>query len=110
MSNPRPPVDREAVRRLVLSRPIPDKLIANLARYRVPERPRKYADRETAAMTPALWETLKLLAAGYSTPRIAVELGVPHAAAHDRVRRLLAYFDARDRIDVVVRCYREGIM
>jgi len=70
---------------------------------------RKYAGR-SARMTPALWETLKLVAAGYSTPRIAVELGVPHATAVDRVKRLLAYFDARDRIDVVVRCYREGII
>ena len=94
------------IRRLVHSQPIPDRLIANLHRADLVRYPRRY----TRNMTPALWETLKLVAAGYSNQRIADELGVPYETAKDRVKRLLAYFDARDRIEVVVRCYREGIM
>lgn len=61
-------------------------------------------------MTPILWETLKLVAAGHTTQRIADDLEIPFGTAQDRVKRLLAYFDARDRIEIVVRCYREGIM
>lgn len=60
-------------------------------------------------MTPVLWETLKLVAAGYSTPKIADELEIPVETAKARVARLLDYFGVSSRMTLVVRCYREGI-
>jgi len=107
---PRSLASDEFVLELVFSQPIPERLIVDLATaLDVPRHIRKYAGRE-ARMTPALWETLKLVAAGYSSPRIANELGVSPSQAKDRVKRLLALFDARDRMELVVRCYREGII
>lgn len=100
----------EFILRLVFSQPIPEKLIVDLANaLEAPRYMRKYAGAR-ASLTPALWETLKLVAAGHSTPRIAVELGISPTSANDRVKRLLAYFDARDRMEIVTRCYREGII
>lgn len=101
----------EFIRRLVMSQPIPDRLIRDIAALpdETPAHVRKYAGQKIT-MTPALWETLKLVAAGASTPAIAEEFGIPVERAKDRVKRLLAYFDARDRMEIVVRCYREGIM
>lgn len=115
------PLRDEDVRRLVMTNPIPDDLVTNLGGAVVPRYTRKYAgrrvysaemprNRRRVQMTPALWETLKLVAAGYTVGRIAEELGVSFPAAQDRTKRLLAYFDARDRLEIAVRCYREGIM
>lgn len=110
-SKPLPIVSDELVRLLVMSQPIPEKLIVDLANAL--EGPR-FIDRKYAGhpgrVTPILWETLKLIAAGYSEPRIARELGVSRAAVNDRTKRLLAIFDARNRMELVVRCYRERIM
>lgn len=61
-------------------------------------------------MTPVLWETLKLVAAGRTNRQIADELGISYETAKDRVKRLLTYFDARNRTEVAGRCYREGIL
>lgn len=99
----------EFVRLLVLSQPIPERLIVDLANALEP--PRHWRRRPAPAhMTPLLWETLKLVAAGHTTPRIAEEFGIPLETARDRVKRLLSYFDEPNRMAIVVRCYREGIM
>lgn len=103
------PLDDEAVRRIVLSRPIPDELIRDLGKAPLVNHPTHHARRERA-MTPVLWETLKLLAAGRSTPYIAESQGCSFAAAADRVRRVLGIFDVGSRMELVVRCYREGIL
>ncbi len=99
---------------MVLERPIPDDLFRDLAKAGEPPaymRRRMIAtDPGRPAVTPAIWETLKLVAAGLSTPEIARRRGVTFYTAQDQVKRVLAVFDARDRMEVVVRCYREGIM
>jgi DNA-binding NarL/FixJ family response regulator len=103
-----PRINDDVLRRIVLSRPPPDRLIANLELAR--DVPRYAIRRRADEMTPVLWETLKLVAAGYGNPRIAAELGEELETIKSRVQRLLGYFDARDRLELVVRCYREGIM
>lgn len=112
MSSRRPVVIRdETVRLIVMANPVPERLIVALANASdiPPALIRRHADR-SQRMTPALWETLKLAAAGHSTKRIAGELGISYGAAQDRMKRLLAYLGARDRMEIVTRCYREGII
>lgn len=106
---------RAFIRRMVLERPIPDELFENLrkAAHTPPNRIRATTVNAPAGrptVTPAIWETLKLVAAGHSTPEIARRRGVTFYTAQDQVKRVLAVFDARDRMEVVTRCYREGIM
>jgi DNA-binding NarL/FixJ family response regulator len=95
----------DAIYRIVTSRPIPDALWRNLRRAELVSYPR----RPQRNMTPCLWETLKLVAQGYSNRAIGRELGIPYETAKDRVKRLLAYFDAPNRMALVVKCYRERI-
>jgi DNA-binding NarL/FixJ family response regulator len=104
------PIDDEADRRIVLSNPIPEKLIRDLGRVPLVTHAIDYRSSEQRRLTPALWETLKLLAAGYTTSQIAEASDCSFEAAADRVRRVLARFDTRSRMEVVVRCYREGII
>lgn len=61
-------------------------------------------------LTPALYETLKLLAQGLTDRQIGERLGISTGAAKDRVVRLLAYFDAPNRTALAARCYRERIV
>jgi len=61
-------------------------------------------------MTPVLWETTKLLAAGRTNRQIADALGCSVVAANDRARRVLSYFALTNRTALVAHCYRERIV
>ncbi len=100
--------DREAIRLLVLSQPIPDALIRDIGRTRLMRHVRPYGARR--ALTPALYETLKLLAQGLTNRQIGEQLQIDEETARARVKRLLAYFDVANRTELAARCYRERII
>lgn len=93
----------------MLSRPIPDKLFRNLRLARHVTYVRRNV-RRRRQLTPAMYESLKLIAAGRSDPYIAAVLGISTAEAKDRTKRLLAYFDVRNRTELAVLCYRQRIV
>jgi DNA-binding CsgD family transcriptional regulator len=103
--------DRESVRRLVLSRPIPDALIRDIGRLPLVRYVRRYrGGSDRIMLTPQLYETLKLAAGGATTPQIAETLGISESAASESVKRLLAYFDVPNRTALAAKCYRERIV
>ena len=91
------PLSRKQIRELVLSRPIPERLIENLARA-----PRR-------RLTPALEEALELAALGRTDGEIALELGISLPAAKDRVLRLLALYEVRNRTELAALVARGAI-
>lgn len=98
-----------AIRRLVLSRPIPDKLIRDIAR--LPEHDEPFSRRYSGSrltVTPRLRYTLRLVALGWTNRRIADELGATEEGVRDRVKRLLSIYHARNRTELVAKAIRAG--
>lgn len=100
--------DRDTIRRIVLTNPIPERLISDLRRAPLVSRPGRHRWKRMR-LTPALYEALKLMAKGESNAQIADHLGIGFWAAQERTRRLLAYFDVPNRTALVAKCYRERI-
>lgn len=84
------------IRKLVLSKPIPDKLIANLRKAPEldPYRASRYA---RGTLTERLERTLELVVCGYSNREIAEMTHYSEEAVKDHVKRLLAIYHARNR-------------
>jgi DNA-binding NarL/FixJ family response regulator len=104
----------ERIYRIVMTNPIPDALIRSLGRAPLVRHPRWRCGAGRAQrpvrMTPALYETLKLAARGKTSPEIAATLAISLVEAKDRVKRLLAFFDARNRTELAAIVFRERIV
>jgi NarL family two-component system response regulator LiaR len=87
------------IRDLVLSRPIPDKLIAALRDAPLVKNPRLSHARK---LTPALQAVLPLIADGKTDQEIADQLGITLPATKDRVLRLLALYDVDNRTELAM--------
>jgi len=61
-------------------------------------------------LPPRQLETLRLLAAGYSTAKIARELGVTLETARNYIRRLLKRLGAHSRVEAVARGRAVGLV
>ncbi len=83
--------------------------VAAAAARRIVELP-DTEESEKLAMTADLYETLKLVAQGLSNRQVGERLGFSEETVRDRVKRLLAYFDARNRVQLVALCHRERIV
>jgi DNA-binding CsgD family transcriptional regulator len=92
-----------------MSHPIPDKLIRNLGDIPLARVPR-FELRDSRTFTPALYETAKLLSSGKTDPEIARHQRISLPATKDRVLRLLAYFDAKNRRHLIAVLHRERIV
>lgn len=102
------PIDDAAIRRIVLSNPIPDRLFRDLREAPLVKYPRRHVG---GVMSAELYETLKMLCRTTATNvELGEQLGISPEAAKDRVKRLLAYFDVRNRTALVALCYRERIV
>lgn len=94
-----------------MSNPIPDRLIRAIARAPlIPGTVRSYSYLSSAdrTVTSRLRYTLILIAAGLTNQEIADAIGISYAAAQDRVKRLLALYDARNRTHLVAIAIRKG--
>lgn len=100
----------EFVLRLVLSNPIPDRLIRNLGL--VPDDVGSVVRDEFGlrgpTLTPRLLYTLLLVAQGFSDQRIADEVGVSLEGIKTRLKRLLSHYRARNRTELVAKAIRSG--
>jgi DNA-binding NarL/FixJ family response regulator len=103
----------ERIRRLVMSQPIPmrlaDAVLAcsqDVSAYRSPERllvARKIGlgSLDPADLTPALRVMLTLICHGHTNREIAAITETPFDTVRERVKGLLAVFDARNRAHLV---------
>ncbi|MFF6772121.1 response regulator [Streptomyces sp. NPDC012637] len=73
-------------------------------------RPAGRADRLTGRVTEREREVLTLVGRGLSNTEIAAELHITVATAKTYVTRLLAKLDARDRVQLVILAYEEGLV
>lgn len=97
----------ERIYRLVMSRPIPERLISDLAR--APLLPLWACRRQVNhTLTPALRETLPYVCHGYTNREIAERLQYSEDAIKDRVKRLLAIFRARSRAHLAALAVAQG--
>lgn len=91
--------------RLVMSRPIPEKLIKNLGKATLTGRlGRQYHTR----MTMRRHWVLAGVAAGLSNPAIAQQLGLSSETVKRQVSLLLDMYGARNRTHLVALAYRKG--
>ena len=99
----------ERIYRIDMSRPIPDRLIRDLAR--APLLP-LYACRRYASanmnLTPNLLETLPLVCQGFSNKEIAARRHYSEEATKDHVKRLLAIYRARNRAHLAALAVARG--
>jgi len=66
---------------------------------------------ETApSLSPRERETLTLLAAGYSTPQMAQQMGISTETVRNHVKRVLRSLGARSRIEAVAKGRRAGLI
>lgn len=106
-SRSKPPDER--IRRLVFSRPIPERLIRDLSRAPLLEshQVRKYVSVHRN-LTPTLYRTLELLCYGYSVREIAHRRHYSYTAIQDHSKRLLALFRARNRAHLAALAVASG--
>lgn len=99
----------EFIRRLVLSKPIPDKLIANLRE--APELdPYRYSKRgRYRNVTERLQRTLELVCLGYTNREIAEMTFFSEEAVKDHVKRLIAIYHARNRTHLAALVVAESL-
>ena|SRR5215813_13985109 len=99
----------DRVRRLVLSRPIPDKLIKDLADAPlVEEQINTFLRGRSRKLTPALIGILIDICSGYTEKQIAEMHRLSEDAVKDRTKRLLALYRARNRTHLVATVLRNG--
>lgn len=59
-------------------------------------------------LTPLMRETLELVAQGHTNTEIGEILHYSMEGVKDHVKRLLAYYDARNRTHLVTRAFQKG--
>lgn len=98
------------MRHIVMTRPIPERLIADLARAPLLEENliREYSTGKRT-LTPALAAVVPLVIEGKPYRVIAKELGITHYSAQDRIKRLLALYRARNRVHLAAMLVREQL-
>lgn len=84
----------ERIQRIVHAYPIPDKLIRNLGNAPLVSRPRRTMH---PSLTPRMREVLALVCEGYTNAEIGKRIGCSEETVKSHVKRLLDYFQARNR-------------
>jgi len=72
--------------------------------------PRRDPPSEVDELTPREREVLELLARGLSNPQICQRLMISEATAKNHVARILHKLDLRDRVQVVIYAYENGLI
>ena len=105
-------LDKDGRRRTAICSSLPiksgGKVVAILTIARICPR----TDRSSAApeLTPRQRETLRLLAAGYSTRETAERLGVATETARNHIRALLRRLEVHTRLEAVIAARRHGLL
>jgi DNA-binding CsgD family transcriptional regulator len=89
----------ERIYRLVMSRPIPDKLIRNLGNLEA---------RRKTPLTSTQRKTLQLVCEGYSTPEISAMRHYHPDSIKYQIRRLKWFFGARNRTHLAALAVAQG--
>jgi DNA-binding CsgD family transcriptional regulator len=105
-------VDKDGVRRTAMCSSLPirngDQVVAVLTIARIAARTARSSSGPE--LTPRQRETLRLLAAGYSTQETAERLGVAAETARNHIRAILRRLDVHTRLEAVVAARRLGLL
>jgi DNA-binding CsgD family transcriptional regulator len=105
-------VDKDGVRRTAMCSSLPirsgDQVVAVLTIARIA--PRRTRSSSVPELTPRQQETLRLLAAGYSTQETAERLGVAAETARNHIRAILRRLEVHTRLEAVVAARRHGLL
>ena len=105
-------LDKDGRRRMAICSSLPIKSSGKVVAILTIARICPQTDRPSAApeLTPRQRETLRLLAAGYSTQETAERLGVATETARNHIRALLRRLEVHTRLEAVVAGRRHGLL
>jgi PAS domain S-box-containing protein len=105
-------LDKDGLRRTALCSSLPIRsdgdVVAVLTIARIA--PRTSRSSSVPELTPRQSETLRLLAAGYSTQETAERLGVATETARNHIRAILRRLQVHTRLEAVVAARRYGLL
>ena len=105
-------LDKDGLRRTAMCSSLPIRsggdVVAVLTIARIA--PRTNRSSSVPELTPRQSETLRLLAAGYSTQETAERLGVATETARNHIRAILRRLEVHTRLEAVVAARRYGLL
>lgn len=72
--------------------------------------PREYKIKDIPTRSPRLYEAIQLLSLGHTYKQTSQEMFVAHRTVVNQIEKARKDYGVRTNIELIARCYQEGIL